>query len=546
MSPPMTTASGGSRAQLGDHGVERRQVAVDVVQRGDAPHQAVTGRAWRTNSAPSSIAHSMSCGIPSRSSRSRPTAASSASCSSSSVRAAPRSGAQRLLARAAGVVADDRVRLRGERLALDPPVARQDVLVRRHLAGDDRLAEPEHRLDHHAVAAAARRVDREQHAGDVRLDHPLHDDRHVEVVERALARAVEQRALGEERRPAVAHAADHLGRAADVQVGLLLAGEARGLRVLRARARPDRDGRVVAQLARRRRRSRRAARAAARAPVTIACARSAAAASASSACAPASSARSSAPPSGSAGDQRAGRHGEAGRDREPEPGHARQRRALAAGGRDVQAALVVEAHHRRSGVLRPVIGGSGAGRRRARRRRPRRPGPAARAARSHRAKPRRGRAPRPSGAARRCRDVVRARVRPGGGERRVARGADRQPADLGVLVRDPGRATRLAGRGPRAAAAVAEAPPSSPARQSANSRINRPETSCITPRPNRAAGPLIARSVSTRTRVAPSAGSSRVVIVAAAPPAPPASRPSARSTARREARSASSIRIVPW
>ena len=82
------------------------------------------------------------------------------------------------------------------------------------------------------------------------------------------------------------------------------------------------------------------------------------------------------------------------------------------------------------------------------------------------------------------------------------------------------------------ATVLAPALPSSSARQAANSPISFPDTSCITPRPNCAAGPLTARSVSTRTRVPSSAGSSRVVIVAAAVPAPRASRPCARSTAR--------------
>ena len=49
--------------------------------------------------------------------------------------------------------------------------------------------------------------------------------------------------------------------------------------------------------------------------------------------------------------------------------------------------------------------------------------------------------------------------------------------------------------------ATGRRPPISSARQSANWRISLPETSCITPRPNCAAGPLIRRSVSTATRV---------------------------------------------
>jgi hypothetical protein len=85
----------------------------------------------------------------------------------------------------------------------------------------------------------------------------------------------------------------------------------------------------------------------------------------------------------------------------------------------------------------------------------------------------------------------------------------------------------------------------SSARQSANCRISRPETSCITPRPNWAAGPLMRSSVLTRTRVPPSAGSSWVVMRAAAVPSPRASRACACSTARPAGSSASSIRTVP-
>ena len=83
------------------------------------------------------------------------------------------------------------------------------------------------------------------------------------------------------------------------------------------------------------------------------------------------------------------------------------------------------------------------------------------------------------------------------------------------------------------------------ARHSAKRFINFAETSCITPRPNWAAGPVTRRSVSTCTRV-PSATSSIVdVIVAAAVPCPRLSRACARMTARRAATSASSIFTVP-
>ena len=72
-------------------------------------------------------------------------------------------------------------------------------------------------------------------------------------------------------------------------------------------------------------------------------------------------------------------------------------------------------------------------------------------------------------------------------------------------------------------------------------------TSCITPRPNEAAGPVTRRSVSTVTRVpASSAGSIVEVIVAVAVPWPRLSRALALITARRADSSASSMRIVPW
>jgi hypothetical protein len=59
-------------------------------------------------------------------------------------------------------------------------------VVGRHDAGHDRLAEAERRLDHHLVLAAADGVDREHHARDVRIDHPLHHHGHAQVAEAPL------------------------------------------------------------------------------------------------------------------------------------------------------------------------------------------------------------------------------------------------------------------------------------------------------------------------------------------------------------------------
>jgi hypothetical protein len=85
----------------------------------------------------------------------------------------------------------------------------------------------------------------------------------------------------------------------------------------------------------------------------------------------------------------------------------------------------------------------------------------------------------------------------------------------------------------------------SDARHSANRRISFAETSCITPRPNCAAGPVTRMSVSTLTRVPSGVSSIDDVIVAAAVPWPRASLACARMTATRAASSACSILTEP-
>ena len=121
-----------------------------------------------------------------------------------------------------------------------------------------------------------------------------------------------------------------------------------------------------------------------------------------------------------------------------------------------------------------------------------------------------------------CRPAAPARDRRRGGERRVAGRAEREAADARVLVGDRGRlrggAARRRGAAPGRRPAPRPPTPICSARQSANCRISLPGTSCITPRPNWAAGPRTRRSVTTVTRVPPSAGSSRVLIVADAVP----------------------------
>ena len=94
-------------------------------------------------------------------------------------------------------------------------------------------------------------------------------------------------------------------------------------------------------------------------------------------------------------------------------------------------------------------------------------------------------------------------------------------------------------------AAGAAPPDICSARQSAKRPMSFALTSCITPRPNCAAGPVTRMSVSTFTRVPPSTSSIVEVIVAAALPCPRLSRACARMTALRPASSASSILTVP-
>src|SRR5215210_2752504 len=118
-------------------------------------------------------------------------------------------------------------------LALDLPLAVEGVLVWGHLAGDDLLPDPPNRLYDHAIAAAPDGIDGEDHARLLRVHHLLHHDRHPQIFERTLLCAVEESALGEERRPTVHDAGAYLFGPFDEKVRLLLAGVASGLGVFR-------------------------------------------------------------------------------------------------------------------------------------------------------------------------------------------------------------------------------------------------------------------------------------------------------------------------
>ena len=108
-----------------------------------------------------------------------------------------------------------------------------DVAVGRDRAGDDGLAESEGALDDEPVGCPGGGVDGEHHPGASRRDLALHDqcDVHVGLAEAPLGPVVHG-AGAEQRRPAAAHRAQQLVRTADVQQGLVHAGEGGGLGVL--------------------------------------------------------------------------------------------------------------------------------------------------------------------------------------------------------------------------------------------------------------------------------------------------------------------------
>ena len=148
-------------------------------------------------------------------------------------------------------------RLVAEQASQHRPVARLvrglvDVeLVRVDRALDDVLAEAVGARDEDHVAEAGLGVQREEHAGggEVGSDH-LHDaDRQPdrEVVE-PLVDPVVDRAVGEQAREAAPAGVEQVLVAVDVQVALLLAGEARGGQVLGRRRAAHREAHLLAVL----------------------------------------------------------------------------------------------------------------------------------------------------------------------------------------------------------------------------------------------------------------------------------------------------------
>ena len=130
----------------------------------------------------------------------------------------------------------------------DDVTAAHLIDVRVHQARDQGLAETEAGLDGDDLAVGGDRVGREDDPGRLREDHLLDDHRHLRLpVVEAAPQPVGHRPLGEQRGPAPADVREDLGRADDVQVGVLLSGEGGRRQVLRRRAGSDGVGRLAAK-----------------------------------------------------------------------------------------------------------------------------------------------------------------------------------------------------------------------------------------------------------------------------------------------------------
>jgi hypothetical protein len=140
----------------------------------------------------------------------------------------------------------------GELLGADRPgddlAVAHRVEVPVHQAGDQSLAEAD--AGRHAGVPPVGRhgVGREQDAGRLREDHPLHDHGHLDLpVVDAVALAIGHGPLGEQRGPAPADVPQDRGRTHHVQVRVLLAGEGGRRQVLRRCAGSDGVGSLLAE-----------------------------------------------------------------------------------------------------------------------------------------------------------------------------------------------------------------------------------------------------------------------------------------------------------
>ena len=141
--------------------------------------------------------------------------------------------------------------LGADRLADDLAVAHLEH-VRVHQARDQGLTEAEAGLHGGDPPVARDGVGREQDAGHLREDHLLHDHGHVDrTVVEAVPQAVGHGPIGEQRGPAAADVLEDRGRAHDVQVSVVLAGEGGRRQILCRRAGSDGVGSLLAELSER-------------------------------------------------------------------------------------------------------------------------------------------------------------------------------------------------------------------------------------------------------------------------------------------------------
>ncbi len=103
------------------------------------------------------------------------------------------------------------------------------------LAGDESLAQPSARLDHDPAAAARDRVEAERHSGGIRLNLPLHDDGHLDLlVVDAVASAIFECPLSPQRGPASLDRLETLLERLYAQNGLILPGKRMPRQVFRS------------------------------------------------------------------------------------------------------------------------------------------------------------------------------------------------------------------------------------------------------------------------------------------------------------------------
>jgi hypothetical protein len=109
-------------------------------------------------------------------------------------------------------------------------------------AGDDSLTQPWTRVDHSLPTAAGDRIGGEHDPGHLRCHHPLdHHGQPGAALVDGVARAVADRPVGPERRPATPHGVQYVIRADNVEVGVVLPGEAGEGKVLGGGRGPDGD-----------------------------------------------------------------------------------------------------------------------------------------------------------------------------------------------------------------------------------------------------------------------------------------------------------------